>query len=172
MKLLFAWVVGLADTNALRLGSLSRDVDYVDSSNCTYTEWSECALKPGSYSECESSRIFDLAANQTLVDPKIVPCNHNAGLVESRTCRDGRCPDWQVGNWSDCANTCNVTQADIWSAMQVRDVNCTDSSGWYYASKVCVNVRGPKPLSEQFCPCSHQTQPKPLYPADWSTVGV
>ena len=155
---------------ALRLGSLQRDSDFIDTSNCTWTDWSTCGLKRGSYSECETTRSLELSANQTSVGPNIVACMNQAGTVESKPCNDGNCPTWNVGNWTDCSNTCNTTMADIWSAMQVRQVSCADLNGWYYSSKVCVNIRGQQPLTEQVCPCSHQTEPVDPYGGKWDHV--
>ena len=157
---------------ALRLGSLQRDTDIIDTSNCTWTGWSICGLKRGSYSECESTRTFELSENQTATGSNVAPCMNQAGTLESKPCTDGNCPTWDVGNWTDCSNTCNTTMADIWSGMQVRHVSCSDPTGWYYASKVCVNIRGQQPLTEQACPCSHQTEPVDPYGGKWDHVPV
>jgi hypothetical protein len=172
MNLILIWIVLLQCANSLRLGSLQRDTDIVDTSNCTWTSWSVCGLKRGSYSECESIRTLDLAANQTAVGSEIIPCMSQAGSVETKPCNDGNCPAWNVGNWTDCSNTCNTTMADIWSAMQVRQVSCSDNGGWFYSNKVCVNIRGQQPLTEQACPCSHQTETVDPYGGKWTQVSL
>lgn len=150
----------------LRLNSGMRDIDLVDISNCTWTEWSVCSL--ASQSRCARSRTLDLlpAANQTMLSNTTVPCSGQAGRVDSVDCVDGLCPSWQVGNWSDCSNTCNSTLS-AWAGYQVRNVDCTDTSGVFYRREVCESVRGAIPISEQACPCSHtipEFNPyKPLY---------
>jgi hypothetical protein len=157
---------------SLRLGSLQRDTDVIDTSNCTWSNWTVCGLKKGSYSQCESTRSLELAQNQTEIGPQVIPCMGQAGSVESKPCNDGNCPLWNVGNWSDCSNTCNTTMADIWSGMQVRHISCSDPTGWYYANKVCVNIRGQEPLAEQACPCSHKTEEVDPYGGQWTKVPV
>jgi len=158
---------------ALNLGSLYRDVDYVDTSNCTWSGWTTCSLKQGTYTGCETTRTLELAQDQKSKEKSVIPCYHQTGSVESKPCTDGNCPNWRIGNWSDCNNTCNSTKSqEVWSALQVRSVQCGDVSGWFYDEKVCTSIRGQKPMIDQPCPCSHEAPNSAPYPLNWNTVGV
>ena len=166
-------VILIHSVSCFRISSISPHGGYVDTSNCTWSEWSECGLKPGTYTSCESSRTLELAEDQKLKSPYVIPCFEQAGSIESKPCQDGNCPSWRVGNWSDCSNTCNVTtKAEVWAAMQVRDIQCADARGWFYEEKVCVSIRGQKPMTDKACPCSHQTTEAQPYQLSWNTVGV
>jgi hypothetical protein len=166
-------IVLIESIKSERIVSLEPDANYIDTSKCTWTEWSVCSLKPGVFTACESSRSFDLAPDQTSGSSAIVPCYHQAGSIESKPCQDGNCPNWIVGNWSDCSNTCSfTTNAEVWSAMQVREVQCGDARGWFYDEKVCLSIRGQKPMTSKACACSHQTTDVQPYRVSWNTVEV
>jgi hypothetical protein len=150
-----------------------RDISIIDSSNCTWTDWSECKLE--SDSRCTRTRTLQVLPldNQRDEVPGKTPCSGQGGSIESSGCNDGLCPNWQVGNWTDCSSTCNTTLRP-WEGFQRRDVLCQDISGVLYRADVCENLYGVtlKPEEEKPCECSHKLKPFDPYAVNYTPVGV
>lgn len=159
--------------SALRLKGRLSDIGTVDSSNCTWTEWSECKVE--SDSRCARERIFEPLSfeNQSADITGKVPCFSQAGQVELETCQGGRCPVWSMGNWTDCSATCNTTMKP-WEGFQRREVECVDASGILYRSDICANVYGvsSRPDQERACECSHKLQVYNPYATAYRSVDV
>ncbi len=137
----------------------------VDTSYCVWSEWTICAAE--SVYRCSKSQTLSLLPLnlQDSNTPGKVACNGNAGQVITRTCYDGKCPQWVPGNWTDCSNTCNNTQLPHFQGYQTRPLICQDASGIQYQSAVCDGIYGlsAKPVAEQACACSHQVAPYDPY---------
>ena len=146
----------LGVVSGLHLKHRGISIDVTDTSNCTWSEWSDCRLE--SQSRCARVRTLELLplANQTLSLPNKVPCYGRAGSEDSVDCDNGFCPVWSIGNWTDCSSTCG-SQLPPWEGHQIRDVSCKDSAGILYSAEVCSSVRGiaSVPINDQPCPCSH-----------------
>ena len=149
------------------------DISVSDTSNCTWTAWSECKLE--SDTRCARTRILEvLPLDKQLEDVAgKIPCNKNAGNVETAGCSDGLCPSWKIGEWTDCSGTCNSTMRP-WEGYQRRDVTCEDISGVLYRADVCANLNGKDhtPEEERPCECSHKLKPYEPYAPRYTPVGV
>ena len=149
------------------------DISVIDSSNCTWTSWTECKLE--SDTRCARTRLLEVLPldAQDTEKPDKIPCNGQAGTVESSGCTDGMCPKWIVGDWTDCSGTCNSTMRP-WEGLQRRDLVCQDDSGILYRTDVCVNLYGVtvKPEEERPCECSHKLKPFDPYAVNYKPVDV
>ena len=170
------WVVSFAIfeiVNGIRLENAFAQIGLQDTSNCTWSNFTECALE--TKTRCSRYRTLDvLPLESQAVDlPGKVPCSGQAGQRETESCTDGLCPSWVVGNWTDCSNTCNQTLAP-WVGIQSRDVTCEDVSGVFYTNEVCVKLYGValEPSTEQPCECSHQVPSPDPYGVTSSAVSL
>ena len=162
----------LAVVQAMRLSSNQQSIDFQDTSNCTWTDWSVCSLV--SDSRCASSRTLQVLPfeSQTLDLPNSLPCSGNAGHTEQETCTGGLCPTWTVGNWTECSGNCESKQP--WEDYQNRNVKCADSDGVLYRFDVCGKLYGlaQTPATEQPCACSHQVSISNPYQSPFSHVSI
>lgn len=144
-----------------------------DISNCTWTNFTECALE--SQFRCSRFKTLEVVPiqNQTDEFDGKIPCNGQAGRKDYETCSDGLCPAWMVGNWTDCSSTCNQTRAP-WEGIQSRDVTCIDASGILYSRDVCQKLYGVAlaPASERPCECSHMPPPPKPYSVRYVAVSL
>jgi hypothetical protein len=160
-------------TLGLRSRNLLENLDIADSSNCTWTAWSECKLE--SDTRCARVRtleVLPLEKQAKDISGKIA-CHGNAGTVETKTCTDGLCPKWNIGNWTDCSGTCNATMRP-WEGYQRRDITCEDVAGILYRESVCRNVHGKDtmPEEERPCECSHKLKPLELFVPKYRPIDV
>lgn len=157
---------------AFRLQSTHGAIDFQDSSNCTWSEWSACKLE--SEYRCAKTRTLGVLPFEDQLSelPKKVFCHGQAGQVESETCSEGLCPQWNVGNWTDCSSTCNSTMQP-WEGFQNREVECLDSNKVMYKSEVCEKLYGlaRRPEVERPCECSHKVKPFDPYVGTYNPVG-
>ena len=158
---------------AYRIADRPGDISIVDTSNCTWTDWSECKLD--STTRCTRARTLEVLSfeRQTLDVVGKISCHGRAGDMESQGCQDGLCPNWSIGNWTDCSGTCNSTLPP-WEGYQRREVSCLDPAGVYYRTDVCENLYGVtmKPELERPCECSHKLKPYDPYTPTYRPVEV
>ena len=170
----FILVASLASSGfAMRIILLDTSIDFRDTSNCTLSAWSVCSLE--TEGRCSRQRTLMVLPyeNQTMVGPTIQACHGQGGHVESESCRDGLCPQWRIGEWSDCSGTCKSTLPP-WQGYQRRSVECMDSAEVLYREAVCENLYGIalKPIDEQACECSHKVKPFDPYANTYQPVDV
>jgi hypothetical protein len=159
-------------SNGLRLHSQVWQIGFQDTSNCTWSNFTQCALE--TKTRCAKYKTLELVPIDNQTDDNYfgkIPCHGQAGQRQYETCSDELCPAWVVGNWTDCSMTCNQTLPP-WQGIHSRDVTCVDSAGVSYTRDVCQQLYGSalSPPAEEPCECSHQPPTASPYAITYGVV--
>ncbi|VDP08363.1 unnamed protein product [Soboliphyme baturini] len=112
--------------------------------NWKFGAWSECSKTCGEGLASRSAWCVD-SKNNVLDDSMCI----KEQKIVSKPCHVTDCPHWQLGEWSQCSQTC----LDGW---QSRQVSCFDSRGEEIDARHCSSNGQPQPPTHQPCnlgPC-------------------